>query len=172
MPLCVPLCVRARICVCVHLLFLEALAGSTCGETLQGPTSCIWSVVLKLPIQSSLDTTNPIPICALSAFCSLQNCSLDQEAPVSTTFGRHVSNQLKFIYLESWRWELSIGAYIYVYIYIHISSDRTALWVRSDGIGGGGGGRGGPELFGPPLQCLDSEVFFGYPNPKWLLCFR
>jgi len=35
-----------------------------------------------------------------------------QEAPVSITFGRHVSNQFKLIYSESWRRELLIGIYM------------------------------------------------------------
>jgi len=55
-----------------------------------------------------------------------------QEGVGSITFGRHVSSQLKSIYSESWRRELSIGIY--------------GGWI------GGGGGRGGPEFLGPPLQ--------------------
>jgi len=38
---------------------------------------------------------------------------MQQEGVGSISFGRHVSNQLKFIYLESWCRELSIGIYIY-----------------------------------------------------------
>ena len=48
------------------------------------------------------------------------------------TFGRHVSNQLNFIYLKYWRRELPIGMYM--------------------GPIGGGVVWGSPEFFGPPLQ--------------------
>ena len=61
----------------------------------------------------------------------LQNIYMPcQEGVGSITFGRHVSNQLKIIYSESWCRELSIGIYM----------SRI----------GGGGGPGGPRMFWTP----------------------
>jgi hypothetical protein len=63
-----------------------------------------------------------------------KKCST-QEAPVSITFGRHVSNRLKIIYTESSRRDLSID----------ICMGR---------IGGGGGVGGCPSFVAPPSKNL------------------
>ena len=65
-------------------------------------------------------------------------CGGAQEAAESITFGRHLSNRLRFIYSESWRRELSIGIYM--------------------GPIGGRGSGGGQILFGPPLQTFTGPL--------------
>ena len=61
--------------------------------------------------------------------------ALDQEAPVSKTFGRHVSNRSRIRYSESSRRDLSID-------------------ICMGPIGGGGGGWGGSVFFYPPTKFL------------------
>ena len=65
--------------------------------------------------------------------------SANQEGVGSITFGRHVSNRLKIIYLEFWCRELSIGIYM-------------------GPIGGGEGGEGGgaQSFLDPPSKNLRS----------------
>ena len=67
-------------------------------------------------------------------------CGGAQEAAESITFGRHLSNRLRFIYSESWRRELSIG--------INMSRIREGGGVSPDVILVLGGG---DQFFPGPL---------------------